>query len=169
MTLQERVSGAAVGSGWTQVAPGVFCVADTCQVYLLVADLPPGAGPHDLPTAVAVDFGSGRALDLLPELGISRVTDVLMTHHHRDQAQGLPRAHAHGARIHVPPVEVELFDRVDQMWRGRSLDNDYQLRDDRFSLLEPVPVTATVLEYRTVDYGGVRLRTVPTPGTRSGP
>ena len=169
MTPHAAVStdpGAAVGieRGWREVAPGVVQVADTCLVYLVLAELPPGAPPGTLPTAVAIDFGAGRALDLLPELGVSRITDVLMTHHHRDQAQGLPRALDHGARVHVPPVEVELFDRVDAMWHRRRLDNSYELRDERFSLLEPVPVTGTVAEYRTVDHGGVRLRALPTPG-----
>lgn len=163
MRLQERAPAGVEGS-WAEVAPGVIRVEDTCAVYLVLADPPAGADPDALPTAVAVDFGAGRALDLLPELGVSRLTDVVMTHHHRDQAQGLPRAVAHGARVHVPPVEVELFDRVDQMWRSRALDNSYELGEEHFSLLEPVPVTSTVPEYRSRDYGGVRLRAVPTPG-----
>lgn len=161
MTVRQRPPAPAdFDPGWQEVAPGVYRVADTCQVYLVVAE---GAAGTDR-TAVAVDFGSGRALDLLAELGISRITDVLMTHHHRDQAQGLPRALAHGARLHVPPVEVDLFTRVDQMWRSRALDNSYALREDRFSLLRPVAVTTTVPEYRTVDHGGVQLRVLPTPG-----
>ena len=156
---------AAPAHGWSEVAPGVYRVEDTCLVYVVVAEpgLAPGE-PETGRTAVALDFGSGRVLDLLTELGIDRITDVLMTHSHRDQAQGLPRAVGHGARIHVPPVEVELFTAVDQMWRGRQLDNRYLLRDDHFSLLEPVPVDSTVPEYRTATYGGVPLRVLPTPG-----
>lgn len=156
---------AAAGTdrAWSEVAPGVFRVADTCAVYLVVAE-PALGSPRAPRTAVAVDFGSGRALDLLAELGIDRITDVLMTHAHRDQGQGLPRAVAHGARVHVPPVEVELFTKVDRMWETRQLDNRYLLRDDHFSLLEPVPVTSTVPEYRSADYGGVRFRVLPTPG-----
>ena len=87
-----------------------------------------------------------------------------MTHHHRDQGQGLPLAVAHGARIHVPPVEVELFDRVEEMWESRQLDNDYNLRQDRFSLLESVPVHATVPEYRELHLGAITVRVIPTPG-----
>ena len=87
-----------------------------------------------------------------------------MTHHHRDQGQGLPLAVAHGARIHVPPVEVELFDRVEEMWESRQLDNDYNLRQDRFSLLESVPVHATVPEYRELHLGTITVRVIPTPG-----
>lgn len=160
MSVDEQAPPATLDRGWQEVAPGVYRVADTCEVYLVVAD---GAVGTER-TAVAIDFGAGRALDLLPELGISRITDVLMTHHHRDQGQGLPLALAHGARLRVPPVEVELFTEVDQMWRSRAVDNSYALRDDRFSLLQPVPVAATVPEYRTADFGGVTLRVLPTPG-----
>lgn len=141
-----------------EVFPGVFRIRDTCHVYLIVTET---GGER---TAVAIDFGSGLALGYLPALGIARITDVLMTHHHRDQAQGLPLAVRHGARIHVPPVEVELFSRVEDMWQRRQLDNDYNVRQDRFSLLESVRVSSTVPEYRSAVFGGVTLRTVPTPG-----
>jgi glyoxylase-like metal-dependent hydrolase (beta-lactamase superfamily II) len=144
----------------SEVARGVFRIRDTCNVYLIVSD----EHPDGVTTAIAIDFGSGLALGCLAELGIQRITDVLMTHHHRDQGQGLPLAIEHGARVHVPPVEVDLFARVDEMWKRRQLDNDYNLRQDRFSLLEPVAVTATVPEYRTVSYGGVTVRVLPTPG-----
>jgi hypothetical protein len=87
-----------------------------------------------------------------------------MTHHHRDQGQGLPLAVEHGARIHVPPVEIELFDRVEEMWESRQLDNDYNLRQDRFSLLESVPVHAAVPEYRELHLGAITVRVIPTPG-----
>ncbi|GAB3618174.1 hypothetical protein GCM10027416_27310 [Okibacterium endophyticum] len=142
----------------TEVAPGVFRVRDTCNVYLIATE------HNGERTAVAIDFGSGLALDVLDDLGITRITDVLMTHHHRDQGQGLPRAIAHGARVHVPPVEVDLFENVDEMWRTRQLDNDYNVRQDRFSLLEPIEVSGTVPEYRTAGFGGVEITTVPTPG-----
>jgi glyoxylase-like metal-dependent hydrolase (beta-lactamase superfamily II) len=138
------------------VERGIFRIRDTCNVYVIVAD-----GSR---TGVAVDFGSGRALDLLDEMGIDRITDVVMTHHHRDQGQGLDRAARAGAAIHVPPVEVDLFAHVDEMWESRQLDNDYNLRQDRFSLLHSVPVTSTVAEYRTTDFGGVPLRVLPSPG-----
>ncbi|MEV0232949.1 MBL fold metallo-hydrolase [Nonomuraea sp. NPDC050786] len=147
----------------TEVVPGVFRIADTCNVYVIAA---PAGGAER--TGIAVDFGSGRALDLLDELGLDRLTDVLMTHHHRDQAQGLHRAVAAGVRVHVPPVERELFERVDEMWAGRQISNDYDLRDDRFSLLDPVPVDGVVPEYRTADYGGIEVRVLPTPGHTPG-
>lgn len=143
-----------------EIARGVWRIADTCNVYL-VADPTAPRGERD---AVAIDFGAGAALEHLSDLGIRRITDVVMTHHHRDQGQGLPLAVQHGARIHVPPVERELFDRVEEMWTARQLDNDYLLRQDRFSLLESIPVHDVVPEYRWFEAAGVRLRVVPTPG-----
>jgi glyoxylase-like metal-dependent hydrolase (beta-lactamase superfamily II) len=155
----------AVAAEVVEVAPGVFRVADTCHVYVVRAEEPAADGAR---TAVAIDFGSGAVLDHLEAMGVDRVTDVLMTHHHRDQGQGLPRAVAAGIAIHVPPVERDLFDRVDEMWRTRQVVNDYNLREDRFSLLDPVPVTDVVPEYRTRVYGGVPVQVVPTPGHTTG-
>jgi glyoxylase-like metal-dependent hydrolase (beta-lactamase superfamily II) len=140
----------------TEIAPGIFRVADTCHVYVVRAEAER--------TAFAVDFGSGRALDHLDEMGVDRITDVLMTHHHRDQGQGLPRAVAAGIRVHVPPVEQDLFANVDEMWRTRRVWNDYNLRQERFSLLDPVPVAGLVPEYRTAAYAGTQVRVLPTPG-----
>ncbi|UFU08168.1 MBL fold metallo-hydrolase [Ruania halotolerans] len=147
----------------TEVLPGVFRVRDTCHVYVICA---PSSGGRR--TGIAIDFGSGRVLDLLEEMGLDAITDVLMTHHHRDQAQGLPRAAAAGIAVHVPPVEAELFSAVDQMWAAREVGNNYNLRTDRFSLLEPVPISSTVPEYRAATYGGVQVRVLPTPGHTPG-
>ncbi|WP_241237030.1 MBL fold metallo-hydrolase [Georgenia faecalis] len=143
-----------------EVAEGVFRVRDTCHVYVVRAE---GAR-----TGVAIDFGSGRVLDHLAEMGIDRLTDVVMTHHHRDQAQGLPRAVEAGIAIHVPPVERDLFEHADDMWATRPIINDYNLREDRFSLLDSVPVAGLVPEYRTGRWGGVDLAVHPTPGHTTG-
>src|SRR3954466_14259855 len=137
-----------------QVAEGVVRVRDTCNVYVLRSGR----------EATVVDFGSGLVLDRLAELGVDRITDVLVTHHHRDQVQGLRRAVEAGARVWVPPVEADLVARVDAHWQARQLDNDYDLRQDRFSLLEEVPVAGTVDEYRTRRFGGVDVFTLPVPG-----
>jgi len=132
----------------------LFRFRDTCNVYLIRCGR----------EGILIDFGSGDVLDHLDGLGIERVTDVLMTHHHRDQGQGLARAAKAGIRIWVPGAERDLFERVDDHWRGRQLDNDYNNRQDRFSLLEPVPVAGILQEYVPVTYAGRSLTAVPTPG-----
>lgn len=148
-------------TGCREVVDGVFAIDDTCTVYLIRS-----AGPGS--TGICIDFGSGRVLELLESLEVSRITHVLMTHHHRDQGQGLPRAVEAGIQIWVPPVEIELFAEVDEFWQGRRVWNDYQMRSDRQSLLAPVPVAGTVPEYRSRDFGGIEIYTRPTPGHTTG-
>lgn len=140
--------------GFTQLGPNLFRHRDTADAYLIRTGR----------TATAIDIGDGSVLDGLPEVGIDAITDVVMTHHHRDVAQGLHRAAATGARIWVPPVERDLFERIDEHWQARPLENYYDVREDRFSLLTEVPVAGVVDEYRERTYGGVRLLAMPTPG-----
>ncbi len=153
-----------------ELAPGLFRIRDTCEVYVVAAPVPEGAERAEGAerTGIAVDFGSGAVLDHLADLGLDRLTHVLMTHHHRDQAQGLERAVAAGVEIHVPPVEQDLFAQVDRMWEGRQVIDDYNLREDRFSLLEPVPIDGLAREYLTETYGGVDVLALPTPGHTPG-
>jgi glyoxylase-like metal-dependent hydrolase (beta-lactamase superfamily II) len=137
-----------------EAAPGVLRFQDTCNVYVLRSGR----------EATLVDFGSGAVLDHLAGAGIGRVTDIVLTHHHRDQVQGLRRAAEEGIRIWAPPYERHLIDDVDHLWETRQLDNDYVLRQDKFSLLEQVEVAGTVKEYEARAYGGVELYALPTPG-----
>jgi glyoxylase-like metal-dependent hydrolase (beta-lactamase superfamily II) len=138
----------------TGIAASVSRFRDTCNVYVLRSGR----------DAILVDAGSAAILDHLDELGVDRITDVLVTHHHRDQVQGLPRLAEAGARIWVPPVERDLVEAADEHWQARAVANDYDLRQDRFSLLESVPVAGVVSEYRTIRYGDHDVYTLPTPG-----
>ena len=111
---------------------------DTCNVWVI----------RNGREGVCIDFGAGAVLDRLDELGLDRVTDVLVTHHHRDSVQGLARAASAGARIWVPPVEQDLFTDARGFWQRRRTRNVYALRQDDFSLLDSVEIAGTVDEYR---------------------
>jgi glyoxylase-like metal-dependent hydrolase (beta-lactamase superfamily II) len=141
-----------------QVAQDVFRYSDSANAYLVRTGR----------EAILIDIGTGDVLDHLADFGVDRVSDVLMTHHHRDGAQGLARAAAEGIRIWVPSTERDLFEQVDVHWQMRPLDNLYDLREDRFSLLEPVPIAGVVPDYRTQRFGGVDVTTIPTPGHTPG-
>src|SRR5215210_2367072 len=142
----------AVRARSERISQHVSSFRDTCNVYVLRSGR----------DAILIDFGDGDVLDHLEELEVERVTDVLVTHHHRDQVGGLARAVAAGIRVWVPPLELGLIADVDEHWRRRRTMNDYDLREDRFSLLEPVPVDGAVAEYRTRRYGGLDVYTLPT-------
>src|SRR5215216_920717 len=142
----------------TQITDQLYIFHDTCNVYILCSGR----------EAVLVDFGSGDVLDHLAEIGVDRVTDVLMTHHHRDQGQGLARAVQAGIRIWVPHTEQDLFHSVDAHWQAREIYDNYNVRQDRFSLLESVPVTGTLEDYQVRQFGDHVVTVLPTPGHTPG-
>jgi glyoxylase-like metal-dependent hydrolase (beta-lactamase superfamily II) len=82
---------------------------DTCNVYLI----------RDGSRGTLIDFGAGRILDYLPQLGVTRVDGILHTHHHRDQCQGDHLAASRGIPIAVPTYEYHLFTDVENFWRNR--------------------------------------------------
>ena len=143
---------------FTRIADSLYLFRDTCNVYVLCSGR----------EAVLVDFGSGDVLDHLAEIGVDRITDVLMTHHHRDQGQGLPRAVEAGIHIRVPHTEQDLFHSVDVHWQARPIYNNYNVRQDRFSLLESVPVAGTLQDYETRTFGAHSVTVIPTPGHTTG-
>ncbi len=141
-----------------QISKHLFRFADTCNVYVVIQG----------DQAVLVDCGDGSVLDQLALLGVNRITDVLMTHHHRDQGQGLARVIQTGARCWVPQVEQDLFQDIEAHWQARPLANHYNLRQDRFSLLEPVPVAGLLHDYQSYYFGELAFTVLPTPGHTPG-
>jgi len=141
-----------------QLAPDVFRFADTVNAYVIRSGT----------EAILIDFGSGDVLDHLGDFGVERATDVLLTHHHRDVTQGLSRARHAGIRIWAPPTERDLIAAADEHWQMRPLDNIYDLREDRFTILDDVPIDGVVAEYRVRRYGSVEVLAIPTPGHTPG-
>jgi glyoxylase-like metal-dependent hydrolase (beta-lactamase superfamily II) len=101
-------------------------------------------------------------------MGIHEVSAVLMTHHHRDQGQGLPCAVKADIPIWVPHTEQDLFHSVDDHWQAREVLNNYNSRQDRFSLLSSVPVAATLRDYANYHFGDYTFTVLPTPGHTTG-
>ena len=133
-------------------------VQDTCNVWVLRTGR----------DAVCVDFGAGTVLDRLDELGVEKITDVLVTHYHRDGVQGLHRAVAAGARIWVPPVERDLFTDASGHWLRQKAAASYEVRQESFAPVADVEIAGSVDEYRTRTYGGVDVYALPTPGHTMG-
>jgi glyoxylase-like metal-dependent hydrolase (beta-lactamase superfamily II) len=136
-----------------QLAEHLFMFEDTCHVYVL----------RNGREALLIDFGSGAVMEHLPQIGVERVTDIFMTHHHRDQGQGLPQVQE-TVRIWVPYNEQDLFAHVNDHWQARVIYNNYQVRQDRFSLLESVRIHGTLKDYSIHSYGPFQIEVVPTPG-----
>lgn len=140
------------------LSENLFLYPSTCHVYIL----------RQQEKAVLIDFGDGSVLDVLQDLGIQSVAAILMTHHHRDQAQGLQKAVQAGIPIWVPEVEQELFSEVDWHWQGRNILNNYNVRQDRFSLLHSVPIAGVLRDYEQLNFAGIKFEVMPTPGHTPG-
>jgi glyoxylase-like metal-dependent hydrolase (beta-lactamase superfamily II) len=143
---------------FTRIADQLYLFRDTCNVYVLCSDR----------VAVLVDFGSGDVLDHLADIGVEHVTDILMTHHHRDQGQGLRRAVEAGIHIWVPHTEQDLFHSIDAHWQGREVYNNYNVRQDRFSLLESIRLAGTLQDYEMRRLAAYSVTVIPTPGHTPG-
>ena len=161
--------------GWRRLGRDLFLYPDTCNVYLLRCGS----------CAVCVDFGSGAWRDHLGDLGVSRVTDVVLTHGHRDQVCGLyrkapnsggqsaqtPAAQTpavHPPVVHVPAGDAQLLDAAGlaTFW------DRYQDNGCPSSYAAPrLPVPGAVADVgpdSELLAGGARFCAIPTPGHTTG-
>ncbi len=141
-----------------KISDNLFLLEDTCNVYLI----------RKADRAVLIDFGSGKILDFLAEIGVSRIDWILHTHHHRDQAQGDLLAVAQRIPIAVPEHERQFFEAVENFWRNRRIFELYDVKNDFFSITKNVPVTALLRDYATFSWEGFDLFVQPTPGHTPG-
>jgi glyoxylase-like metal-dependent hydrolase (beta-lactamase superfamily II) len=140
--------------GLTQISSNLYWLRDTCDVYVL----------KDGHRALLIDFGSGHVLNLLAQIGVSRIDAVLHTHHHRDQSQGDPRAVAERIPIIVPEHERYLFEDAENFWRNRRIFELYYVKNDFFTMTQNVPVAGVLRDYDTYRWGPYELLIYPTPG-----
>jgi len=142
------------GSGLTALSPNVYVLRDACNVYVL----------KDGNRAVLIDFGSGHVLNLLGQIGVTKVDAILHTHHHRDQCQGDARAVAERIPIHVPAHERHLFEDAENFWRNRRVFHLYYVANDFFTVMHNLPVAGVLRDYETFRWGTYELLIYPTPG-----
>lgn len=84
---------------WQFLERDLFLFPEACNVYLL------RCGDRGL----AIDFGSGRWLDHLEEVGVRQVEQVVLTHAHRDQCYGLYRRGTGPWEVHLPQGDARLL------------------------------------------------------------
>ena len=140
-----------------EVLKGIYRIEDSCNVYVIQKG----------DRALVIDFGTGLVLEAIKELGISRVEAVLLTHHHRDQAEGIKRANDAGIPVFVPETEQGLVAEASEMWQAREIYNNYNNRQDRFSILESAKARP-LLDYGKLSFGGIDVFVLPTPGHTTG-
>ncbi len=142
------------GSQIRKISENLFLLEDTCNVYLI----------RDGNRGLIVDFGSGKILDYLQGLGITRVDWILHTHHHRDQCQGDYRAVERSIPIVVPAHERHLFADAENFWRNRRVFHLYYVRNDFNTITENIPVASVLHDYGTFRWDQRAIFVLPTPG-----
>ncbi|MBI3682282.1 MAG: MBL fold metallo-hydrolase [Acidobacteria bacterium] len=139
-----------------KISESLWVFADTCNVYVV------RAGNR----CVLIDFGSGKILDHLREMGVTQVDWVLHTHHHRDQCQGDYRAVERGIPIAVPAHERHLFADAENFWRNRRVFHLYYVRNDFNTITENIPAARALADYSMFrwEQGKMDFFVLPTPG-----
>ncbi|MFN0167595.1 MAG: MBL fold metallo-hydrolase [Bryobacteraceae bacterium] len=137
-----------------KISENLFSFEDTCTVYIV----------RDGSSCVLIDFGSGKVLDHLSGLGISKIDWVLHTHHHRDQCQGDWKAAERKIPIAVPAHEHHLFADAQNFWRNRRVFHLYYVRNDFNTITENIPVAKALQDYSTFRWGKTDFFVLPSPG-----
>jgi glyoxylase-like metal-dependent hydrolase (beta-lactamase superfamily II) len=140
-----------------QLLPDLWQFRDTCNVYVLKCG--------DL--GLAFDFGSGAWMKMLPRLGIKRLTDVFLTHHHADQCAGLETLRRRPFVVHAPLGDDDFLDPVKIREHARKLAAmPYVPFPDSYSrLARGIPGVAYDVRVNAEIYlHGLCLRVVSTPG-----
>ena len=141
-----------------ELLPDLFLFEDSCHVYLI------RRGER----AIAIDFGTGRVLDELADIGVTGLDWIVHTHHHRDQCEGDHLAVAADTRLAVPEWEAHYFQEAEHFWGRRSIFHLYVMRTNYFTLRESVPVERLLQDYTTFSWQDVTLEVCPAPGHTRG-
>ena len=142
------------GSKPEKLSENVYLFEDTCNVYVV----------RNGSSCVLIDFGSGKVLDHLQAMGISKVDWIIHTHHHRDQCQGDFRAVERGIPVAVPAHEAHLFADAEEFWRNRRAFHLYYVRNDFNTITENIPIARRLTDYSTFRWKETDFFILPTPG-----
>ena len=139
----------------SQIAKNLYLYEDSCNVYVLKSGN----------SSILIDFGTGKVLEHLE--GIT-VEAILITHHHRDQVQGLPLAVEKGIPIYVPHQEQDLISLANEYWQYREVKCNYNTRQDRFTAIHSIPISGTLVDHTNFEVMGLTFKIIPTPGHTTG-
>jgi len=124
---------------------------------------------RDGDTALLVDCAEG-VRDALKRMGIAKVSRILITHWHRDQACGALEFAAAGARIGVPAGEKDAFADPAAWWNDDA--NRWRVyrdfRPQRLMPTEPLRADDTLADGEENAFGSAEIRVLATPGHTDG-
>ncbi len=144
-----------------EALPNLFVWTDTCNVYVL----------RDGDSAVLIDFGDGSIIDHLAEIGVKHIDWVILTHHHREQCQGIERVDRAATKLAAPKAEQALLEAPTEFRKW------YPQLSDKFSVYgasyvrppsKAIRLDKTLEADDVFSWHGFELRCLHTPGHSPG-
>ncbi len=142
------------GGALTRFSENIYRYEDCCNVYVV----------KNGERAVLVDFGSGEVLRRLAEIGVAGVDMVLLTHHHRDQAQGLCGMDSLPFTVAAPEKEARFLEDVQRFWNELQIYINYDCRSHWNTLRTGIRVDRKVKGGDRLSAAGMEFEILETPG-----
>ena len=144
--------------GLKKLSDNLYLFEDCCNVYVVKQG----------GKALLVDFGSGDILGRLSGIGVKSVERVLVTHHHRDQVQGLCDMGDYPFKVTVPQAEAQYFQDVESFWREVKIYINYNCRSHWNTLRRSIRVDEQVAGGDRFEWAGIAFEVLDTPGSSQG-
>jgi glyoxylase-like metal-dependent hydrolase (beta-lactamase superfamily II) len=141
-----------------KISENLYRYEDCANVYIVKS----GAA------ALLVDFGTGDVQKRLAEIGVETVEEVLLTHHHRDQAQGLADLDKYDFNVTVPAAEALYFEDVENFWDKVKIHINYNCRSHWNTIRHSIRVDRKVAGGDSFDWRGITFKVVHCPGSSVG-
>ena len=145
---------------FTEVASDVFRWTSTCNSYVI------RSGEE----AIVIDPGDGSLIPSLPELKVSRVSQILLTSHHRELLQGLEHP-PKNIPIAAPRAEKEFLETPTafRKWNPR-LSDKFAVHGSSYLRPPATPLVcaAWLAEGDSLPFGSDTLTAIATPGHSPG-
>jgi glyoxylase-like metal-dependent hydrolase (beta-lactamase superfamily II) len=141
-----------------QLSENLYLYDDSCNVYII----------RNGTNATLINFGTGGVLKALPGIGVKTIDRVLVTHHHRDQVQGLADLAKYEFLLTVPRAESRYFENVESYWQTAKIYINYDLRSHWNTLRRSIRVDQKVAGGDRIEWHGIEFRVLDTPGPTPG-
>ncbi len=145
----------------SKTQPDLFVWTDTCNVHVL----------RDGDAALLIDLGDGSVLSHLADIGVKRVEWLLLTHHHREQCQGIERIDRTVTKVAAPKAEQALFEKPNEFRKW------FPTLGDTFSVYgasyarpprKPIPLDEALESTKVFSWRGREIQCFDTPGHSPG-